>query len=459
MRPICIVPSLDAQSAFKRYEYMLYIMAQITRLVHEDSGFAWYAMKRFLGRSNYIMNDILRTYDTEYAPLRKMSANQGNGTGRPMKSFATRVSPMHTKNAWGTYISTADDLTAAVFDAGTAPFVKNPNSSLTDRDIILGFKSTSTLVNLLIDLHSQFYAADLQQAVAHTGIRTTSNCVVPESFVKLLMSGWPALMKALVAHTRGRKGLRLFICGHSLGGALATLAGLIIAEGKTTNSLPPANPFDTIHVVSFGSPTVCGKGTKAAFNAHLESGLMTYDRVVTQTQPSLVTNLQSILVKNDYIPGFPHGYSHPGHEPSSETGGNPFTIQGFRRLYGVQSDTNCRDPQTWPFPEDPIQGTQPTPHIQPLMGGAHATGYLSNFIAVAPARKTLFVHGDTLGMVNQSAHRWYGVKNPVRPNSDKTAYFSFCKTGVKIQYLLPDGSLMAAKNPGTRKKMKGTRKV
>jgi hypothetical protein len=62
-------------------------------------------------------------------------------------------------------------------------------------------------------------------------------------------------------------------------------------------------------------------------------------------------------------------------------------------------------------------------------------------------------------MVNQSAHRWYGVKNPVRPHSDKTAYFSFCKTGVKIQYLLPDGSLMAAKNPGTRKKMKSPRKV
>ena len=114
---------------------MLYIMAQITRLVHEDSGFAWYAMQRFLGRSNYIMNDVLHTYDTEYADLRKIPANRGNGTGRPMQSFATRVSPMHTKKAWGTYISTADDLTAVVFDAGTAPFVKNPNSSLTDRDI------------------------------------------------------------------------------------------------------------------------------------------------------------------------------------------------------------------------------------------------------------------------------------------------------------------------------------
>ena len=72
----------------------------------------------------------------------------------------------------------------------------------------------------------------------------------------------------------------------------------------------------------------------------------------------------------------------------------------------------------------------------------------SNFISVAPLpRPTYLFHGEFFGMIYESAHRIKGVKNPVKSDSDLIAYFSFCNSGIKIEYLTPADELVVFKNP------------
>ena len=473
LRPVCFQIHNDIPHAahigpetFKKYEYILYFLAQITRFTHEDTGFAWYAMKKCLGLSNDIVNKVLATYDTRYNHLRKIPARLGDGHGRPMKSFSTRTTPASTRNAWATYISSTIDLTAIVMDVKHAPIKSNKYSILGKHDIIVSFKSTSTFINLLTDLKSQMKSTRVQDEIAPTGLRMTSNeAVAPHSFIELLLSGWKGLMAALERHTHGRKHARLFITGHSLGGVLATLFGFIMAEAKVTKSLDLMKQFDTIHIVSFGSPTSLNDAGRTMFNKHLNTGLMTYDRVVSQTYPSLISNFHSIFVGNDFVPSLPVGYSHPGYKPlitESADPERPYSMDTIRQLYGVDSTTRGRDAATWPFDESPDLyadkeelAAAAAAVSNPYMVGAgrdkdlyakETLEHVPNFISVAPLPTVTLVHGEILGVINKSAHRTLGIKNPVSPRSTHCAFFSFCPLGVKIEYLEEDGTLTSHKN-------------
>ena len=470
LRPICFnihnkitetVAKNVGPEKFKRYEYMLYFMAQITRFVHEDTGFSWYTMTKCLGLSNDIVNEVLKRYDTDFRHLRITPAALGDGTDRPMKSYTTQQTPKSIEKSWGTFISTHDDMTALILSVKSMPLKSNKNSILNDRDIIVAFKSTSTIVNLLIDFKSQFRSLDLQKGIQETGIRISSDKEnrVPKSFLKLLMSGWTALMKSLEFHTDGATNMRLFITGHSLGAALATIFGLIMAEAKESKTLPLMSHFKSIHVIAFGAPAVCYSDTRLLFNKHLDTGLMTYDRVVSQTTPSLTTTLLSYYDNNNFVPALPLGYLHPGYDSS------PFSMDNIRAFYGVDSDTHFRQKSTWAFTADPSLYSNEKKLdsvVKKLMigaGNSNSTIHISNFISVAPLPHIIHVHGETLGVINKYAKRAYGMKNPVRPYSNKIAYFSFCPTGVKIEYLEPDGSLTVHENTIEHKTRKTSKKL
>jgi len=455
IRPICFgidrhINKTEAQKVgsegLKRYEYILYIMAQICRFTHSDSGFSWQAMKTSFGQSNDIVNHLLYKYDTEQKSQRTKRAPIGDGAGRPMLSYMTPTQPKTSTGCWGKYISTHADMTALVLDASTMPLKANPNSIFKPTDIIVSFKSTSSVLNLLTDILSQIVPSiDLQYALLPEAIYLQEGVRVPWSFVALLMTGWPALIKAIKEFSKDSKH-RLFITGHSLAGVLGTLMGFILAESKILPNI------ESIHIISFGAPKLFNKTGVERFNKHLDSGFLTYDRVVSQTEPSLKSDLYSILVNNDYIPGFPRGYKHPGFA-SDESITGPYSIDTVRKFYGQETTTRFRDEQSWPFPDDDSHM-----YVQPLVlnkkaaalmkgGGTHQP----NFLSIAPIPGRTFVHGETLGMVPSSAHRYPQMKNSVGPASNLISYFSFCPTGVKIEYLTPEGNLVCYKNPSPRK--------
>ena len=144
--------------------------------------------------------------------------------------------------------------------------------------------------------------------------------MVAASFVNPLVEEWNTLVKALTEHLNKLNTERIFITGHSLGGAYASLFTFILAEAKISNILPILNNIKSFHIISYGAPTLLSDSARNTFNRHLDSGLITLDRVVSQMVPSLIASTQlltsggtGLLGPNDVVATIPAGYSHPGY--------------------------------------------------------------------------------------------------------------------------------------------------
>jgi hypothetical protein len=368
LRPICfglINPvSPDAAKAvgpekFKRYEHALYMGAQFSRLVYCDTGIMWNVIERSLGMSNDIVNKVITAYDKQFANTRRspISSQPGDGAGRPMESYSLKVAtPGEVK--YGTYISTPGDMTCLFLNADKIK--ANPNSIFELNDVVITFKGSSTFKNFKHDLMSQFTPSDLGSLLASIGITVEGvGNKVTGAFVTPMVKAWSTLNQALEEHVK--EGSRLFLCGHSLGGAYCTLFGFILAEGKASGTLPVMSKVKSIHILSYGAPTLLGDKARNTFNRHLDSGLVTFDRVVSQkvSARSAATQLLvgGLAGPNDVVPTIPVGFAHPGFRPLAtdsypEAGGRPYSIDNIRKFYGVASTTRYRDPATWPFLED-----------------------------------------------------------------------------------------------------------
>jgi Lipase (class 3) len=493
IRPICFgidknVTTAAAASVgpakFKRYEHVLYIMAQMSRIVYCDSGIAWKVMNQSLGMSNDVVNKVISANDWANVSKRRVSitSQPGDGKGLPMESYA--LTPVPTGPCFGTYISTKDDTTCMfiVVSAAATPRLLGGNSIFKEGDVIVTFKGSSTVDNFKHDLLSQFTAADLQGLIGSTGIKVqgTGN-IVTGSFIKPLVAAWSVLKPALEKHIVA-DGTRLFLTGHSLGGAYTTLFAFLLAEGKASGTLPVMSKVASMHVISFGSPTVLSDTARNTFNRHLDSGLVTLDRVVSQrvAARSAATQLVvgGIAGPNDVIATIPAGFTHPGFKPLAtnvrpEAGGRPYSIDNVRKFYGVDSKTRYRDPATWPFTEDiglgdaakkadlnaivagithvekipeevtklPAELESATVTEDPQAGGGEQKGlyakatqtHIPNFLSVQGSAYSLgFAHGEYLGMFFMGGFRLAGMKNPAKTSH---AMFDLCSDGVKIQYM------------------------
>jgi hypothetical protein len=492
LRPICFgidrivtpeVAKTVGAEKFKRYEHVLYIMAQLSRIVYCDSGIAWDVMQKSLGMSNDVVNKIITATDWKNVSKRRVSitSQPGDGSGLPMESYALTGKPSGA--CFGTYISTKEDMTCMLLTVGAAtPRLLGGHSILVAGDCIISFKGSSTIDNFKHDLLSQFTAADLQSLIGETGVQVegTKN-IVTGAFVKPLVAAWGTLMKGLTKHVVA-DGTRLFLTGHSLGGAYTSLFAFLLAEGKTSGTLPIMSKVASIHIVSFGAPTILSDTARNTFNRHLDSGLVTLDRVVSQKVSARSAATQVVVGgvggPNDVIPTIPLGFTHPGFKPlatnmSPEAGGRPYSIDNIRKFYGVPSKTRYRDPATWPFTEDiglgdaakrsalnaivtditkitdipevetklPAELEAVTIQEDPQAGGAgeqkslyaKATQtHIPNFISVQGSVYSYgFAHGEYLGMFFMGGFRLAGMKNPAKTAD---AYFEFCSDGVKIQY-------------------------
>jgi len=369
IRPICFninrivnksETSIVGPEKFKRYEHTLYIMAQLARIIYCDSGILWSVINSSLGRSNDIVNKVITAYDSIYAKERRqpITSQSGEGTGRPMESYS--LVKGSGENKYGTYISTPDDMTCLFVNASKV--AKNPNSILSDQDIIVSFKGSSTMANMKHDLMTQFTATDLGKLIASLGIKVegTDNFVVG-SLIKPLINAWPALIQGLSDHCK-LEGTRLFLTGHSLGGGYCSLFAFILAEAKVSGAAFMKN-IASIHLITFGALTLLGGNARNTFNRHLDSGLITLDRIVSQKIPARSAATQLLMGgpvgPNDVIPNIPARFSHPGYRPLAteirpEANGRPYSIENIRNFYGAPSKTRYREPTTWPFPNDLI---------------------------------------------------------------------------------------------------------
>lgn len=466
LRPVCFglpkevsadVAKNVGPDAFKKYEHALYVCAQLSRIVYCDSGILWHVIKDSFGLNNDVVNNTISKYDSEFLNTRRTPVTSQEGepgsTGRPAESYS--LVPSDGVNPYGVYISSPSDCTALVVKASMLK--PNQNSTFLPTDVFVSFKGSSTMKNFKHDLLSQFSAGELRSVVGSIMTKDVGN--VPLAFVKPIMKVWSALMKALDTFTT--EGCRLVLTGHSLGGAFATLFGFILAEARLANTLPVLQKVKSIHIVSFGSPTIVSDQARNEFNKHLDSGLITLDRVVSQAvaarSAATQTLVGGILGPNDVIPTIPVGFAHPGFRPLAtefrpEAGGRPYQMMNIRSYYGAASKTNGREPATWPFP----QLTQPSEQkvdvseladvsIQQEGGGLAEFGkfkaeyatqtktHLPNFVSVLGNKYASgFAHAEYLGMFFLGGFRLPGMKNPA---STHLAYFLLNNAGVKITYL------------------------
>ena len=490
IRPICfgidknVSPDLAkavGPEKFKRYEYVLYLMAQLSRIVYCDTGIMHKVIETSLGMSNDVVNGVISAYDWKFLKERRIPiTSQAGKDSRPMESYSLGGPGLGTK--YGTYVATPEDTTCLFLNtsAGNGRLLKD-NSIFLPTDVIASFKGSSSMKDFIHDLKSMGPGTDLGELIKSLGIQVQASDQgsnnVTGSFVKPLVNGFSALITALSEHVKSDD-TRLFITGQSLGGAYAHLFGFILAEAKVSNTLPIMQKIKSIHIISCGAPTTLSDNARNTFNRHLDSGLITLDRIVSQaiSARSAAGTVVPLFGPNDGIPNMPGGFSHPGFRPLAtefrpEANGRPYSIDNIRTFYGVNSKTRYRDPATWPFteaitlgdrenngltsnkelvgivtqltgaevpppPEDKAPEVNPGEE-QPVVaeGGGLVSSvskniyskatleHLPNVISVQGSKYMLaFAHGEYLGMFFAGVLRLPGMKNPA--NGNNVAYFS-----------------------------------
>lgn len=486
----------------KKYEYVLYVMAQLSRIVYCDSGIGRLVLEKAWGLHPDIVNQVISTYDKHYKSQKvKLLTSQTleDSSNRPMESYALGPAPnLEEDTPYGVYISSPEDCTCVILKA--SPLVGKKNSIFTENDYIVCFKGSSTMANMKHDLLSQFTASDFEGLLKpYGGANPEVGNKVPSSFVKTLLHVWSALRKGLDTFVgKHPSKVRLFCTGHSLGGAFATYFAYICAENRSNpnENFAFLKNVDNIHLVTYGAPTLVSDKARNSFNRHLDSGFLTYDRVVDQLKSTLTPTPGPYI---DVIPLIPAGFSHPGYRPllteiKPEEKGRPYSIDRIRSYYGSPSKTRYRDPATWPFE----QGTEPNkedvrkmakeitslepPSVEEeekedntimkqlkglfglggtkektvstdttgpsaaQSGGVLGLGkekglyekatktHMPNFVSIRGTSKPLgaFAHAEYLGMFFYGGFRLPGMKNP---GKTATAYFTLTKAGVKIEYV------------------------
>lgn len=519
LRPICfselgrVYSPAQAKTVgaekFKKYEYILYILAQLSRIVYCDTGVAWEVIQKGLGLSNDVVNKMITLYDKEYLSEARTPMGSPPGiNGRPMRSYIVKgqqESISKTPN-FGTYVSTGHDVTCLLVDA--SKIKSNANSIFTQDDIIITFKGSSTIQNFIDDLKSM-KPSDFSRALEKIGMNVAGLGNIAGGFIFPLLHAFESLKRGLKERLEGKKAPRIFVTGHSLGGAYATLFGWILGLMKKSSS-PELQAVQSIHIVTYGAPLLFSDTARNQFNSLLDEGILTFDRVVSQQIASIKTAVAGTLGKAvsgaDIIPTIPPGFSHPGYQPLitefyPEKNGRPYGFQNIRTSYGVESAQKYRDLNTWPFEEGielgnssrkknlnsvvaqltqvsesevaaltmtPI-GEVPVGNTITQQGGLFGIGeektkyekltkqHIPNFVSVIGSKWALsFAHAEYMGMFFFGAMRTVGRKNPV-PTGDmkNVATFSLTEEGVAIEYNFGEN----VQGGGKKRKSKMTKKA
>lgn len=216
----------------------------------------------------------------------------------------------------------------------------------------------------------------------------------------------------------------MFITGQSLGGAYASLFTFIMAEIRAA-SFPS---IQSIHAITFGSPTILSDGARNTFNAHLDSGIVTLDRLTSFGVYSRVA---------DIIPSIPVGFTHPGFQPLRTEIypefkiGRAYALETVRKVYqkggllGIGAEKGAYEVAT-------------------------KTHMPTKLVIGAKNKLTQgFSHAEYYDMTYLGVFRLAGMKNPGLKASDG-AYYTFVADlfadGIKFQYV-PTAATEVAEEP------------
>lgn len=370
---ITIDPQVSA-SEFQTYMGVLNRMARLSRAVYCDTSILWRVLldSDFQGTDNKVANEVITKYDSMLAKYKRTPTNSGafpnSMEGRPMLSYVIDDAPV-AGPPFCQYVSSPDDLTFMI--------LKGEKAGLQATDAVLCFKGSSSVANFKHDLMSQFTPVNLETKLPPGLSMTSKGNTVPGSFLQHILDSWNFITSSINTF----KPTRLFVTGHSLGGAYASLFTFIAAE---TKCFPGISAF---HLVTFGAPTVLSDTARNTFNTHLDSGFVTLDRVVASGIPQ------------DFIPTIPAGFSHPGYQPlrteikPEATTGRAYQIQNIKKVFQQGGAI--------------VLGL-----TQAKRDYANASlTHIPNLIKV-PTSFAPFSHGGYLDMTFLGGFRLYGMKNP-----------------------------------------------
>lgn len=130
---------------------------------------------------------------------------------------------------------------------------------------------------------------------------------------------------------------KIIITGHSLGGANATLAALVLAAFKKHGIKCLQKP--AIHCITFGAPKLLTDFSRNVFNGLLDGGVLTLDRVANRAKNIAIAAL-SVGTAIDIVPTIPGWFVHPGYmvlkteiKTQSRTGRSK-NITDIRQMFG-----------------------------------------------------------------------------------------------------------------------------
>lgn len=531
----------ENKKKFTKYEHALYICAQLSRIVYCDTGIIWNVMKDF-GSSNDEVNKKITHYDKIYEKQRfKLVGKKDAKTEEPcdetipllmalgrnketsneeIKESAKKIGIARAKNGeiitqddylyesfelkksdgsnpYGVYISTPSDCTVLIVKAQPK---QTTNSQFKENDIFIAFKGSSKKKDVAISIRSVFTYDNLKNIIKNKlGINIKDVGNVRLSFIKPVISIINYIIKTVSEFAT--RNCRLFVTGHGLGGGCASIFGLIIGELKNAMKLNSTSPYatlikplldkvQTVHIITFGAPPVFTNSSRNAFNDHLKSKFMTLDRLYN-SRDSISTSISS-------------QFEHPGFNIArTDIFSKLYTMKDIRNYYGVESDTDGRSCDTWPFTDamcvinPPItlsnedkseftrlselaeaeevkkiqeekqasQASQATAQATVIGGviltqdakrarnekkkyAAELSLYMPNVIRYQCNKYVLFApHSEYLGMTYFSAFRNSKLKNPA---TKYIAYFRLNKDGVNINYL--SNKMSGGSNTKTKKR-------
>jgi len=414
-----------------------------------------------IGRSTEDVMKSISANERKYRVERTTPLKTQEGLGTiPHESYALGSAPKATAPKYATYISTSEVVTALVLNAS---YLKMPIFKPTD--VIICFKGTSTIKEVLHDIKSQFTSITLKNTLSQLGLQPVKgdeHAMLNGSFTKVLLDAWNVLVKGITEHS-GTEPFRLFCTGHSLGGAYTTIFGFLLAYMKNLPSPPElARRIESIHIISLGSPKVCDSKLRNIFNSMLISKQITFDRLVSQYKPTLKNYLlptSAAFTGVDIIPNLPIKFSHPGFRPKKEDPKFPYSLAELAKRY--EQTVEVHTPPVLAEEEQKVLLGVVETETKDLKDEAEQVGggvfnlfksknkrdynamvekYSSNFISVG-VPNTFFAkriaHIFYFGLNYFNGLRLPGMKNPVPPGAQKVATFEFYDepdAGVLIKY-------------------------